>query len=516
MNVQAAVYTNERGQDRKHTPWPLPAGWSWVSLDDLGYWTGGGTPSKTVPSFWKDGTIPWVSPKDMKLDVIGTTEDLITEEALVRSATKLVPAGSVLMVMRSGILRHSFPVARTDRPVTLNQDLRALTPTDAVDPSYLARYLARSARAVLDACSKDGTTVNSIDAKSLARFRVPVPPLAEQRRIVTRIDALFEEIAEGERALEAARKSMETYRRALLKAAVTGELTADWRKAVIPEVTGADVLKRIRAAAEGQVGSHGHRRRTLSESVIDPTLLPLLPDEWTWARLGEIGELVGGVTVDAKRRPSDPVTVPYLRVANVQRGRIDLTVVKSLTLEKSVAEKLTLQAGDVLLNEGGDRDKIGRGWVWESQVPDMVHQNHVFRVRLLDEGLNPFFVSHYTNEMGRSYFMERGKQTTNLASISMTNVSEIPVPIPPPSEAKEILRRVADGLAAASDTQHVLDAEASDVQRLRQSVLKVAFEGRLVPQDKSDEPAPVMLARIAASQAETPRPRRGRPSAVRP
>lgn len=496
-------------------PWALPEGWCWSLLSDVAFVN----PATSFDHLAASDSITFVP-------MAAVAEETGTIDLSIERPMKEVAKGYVRFAEGDVIFAKITPCMENGKvaPVpTLRQGVAAgstefhvLRPL-AVEQRYLWYWLVgRTFRGRAQRNMSGSAGQLHVPVTYLRESEVPVPPLAEQRRIVARIDALFEEIAEGERALDAARKSMETYRRALLKAAVTGELTADWRNAVIPEVTGADVLKRIRAAAEGQVGSHGHRRRTLSESVIDPTLLPLLPDEWTWARLGEIGELVGGVTVDAKRRPSDPVTVPYLRVANVQRGWIDLTIVKSLTLEKSVAEKLTLQAGDVLLNEGGDRDKIGRGWVWESQVPGMVHQNHVFRVRLLDEGLNPFFVSHYTNEMGRSYFLERGKQTTNLASISMTKVSEIPVPIPPPSEAKEILRRVADGLAAASDTQHVLDAEASDVQRLRQSVLKAAFEGRLVPQDKSDEPAPVMLARIAASQAEAPRPRRGRPSVVTP
>src|SRR5262245_60364129 len=103
-------------------PWPLPEGWCWTTLGALGTWTGGGTPSKANPAFWTDGTVPWVSPKDMKVAIIGETEDRITEAAVEGSSTKYVPERSVLMVMRSGILKHSFPVAVTDRTVTLNQD----------------------------------------------------------------------------------------------------------------------------------------------------------------------------------------------------------------------------------------------------------------------------------------------------------------------------------------------------------------------------------------------------------
>lgn len=492
----------ERGETEE--PWPLPEGWCWVKLGALGAWTGGGTPSKSNSSFWTNGSVPWVSPKDMKVNVIGETEDKITIEAVEGSSAKYVPANSVLMVMRSGILRHSFPVAVTDRIVTLNQDLRALTPHSGINPKYVARYLGSVARTVLDKCAKDGTTVNSIEASALEQLAVPLAPLAEQRRIVARIDALFAEIAEGSAALAQTRKDIHKFRRALLKAAVTGELTRDWREANKPAETGHELLARIRAEREHIGNAKGRGWRATAFAPLDTSYLPELPENWAWATLGEIGEIVGGVTVDKKRRPEDPVVVPYLRVANVQRGHIDLSEVKRIVVERTSAEKLRLLPGDLLLNEGGDRDKIGRGWVWDGSFPDMIHQNHVFRVRLHQDGISPFFVSHYANEMGRRFFIEKGKQTTNLASISLSKISLLPVPIPPPAEAGEVLCRVADALASAVDAQTMLDAEAADAARLKQSILKAAFEGRLVPQDPADEPASTLLARLNATPIDAP------------
>jgi type I restriction enzyme S subunit len=140
----------------------------------------------------------------------------------------------------------------------------------------------------------------------------------------------------------------------------------------------------------------------------------------------------------------------------------------------------------------------------------MIHQNHVFRARLRDRGLNPFFVSHYANEMGRRFFIDEGKQTTNLASISLSKISMLPVPIPPPLEAAEILRRVSEALAASADTLAMLDAEAADAARLKQSILKAAFEGRLVPQDPTDEPASAILTRLKANSSTATPARRGR------
>ncbi len=212
-------------------PWDLPVGWRWERLGALGEWFGGGTPSKAVPDFWTNGEIPWVSPKDMKRFDLSDTEDHITEAAIAASATKLVPAQSVLCVMRSGILKHSFPVALTSRPVTLNQDLRAVHPRADIAPRYLAYFLRCSAQAILHECSKDGTTVDSIEAGRLMQVPVPLPEKREeQEAIVARIDTLFAEIDEGLGLLSSVGMAssysglIATLRQSVLAAAYRGEL----------------------------------------------------------------------------------------------------------------------------------------------------------------------------------------------------------------------------------------------------------------------------------------------------
>lgn len=375
----------------------------------------------------------------------------------------------------------------------------------AMQSQYLEAYLQTShAWRAIDVMKTGGSDSGlNLTHDRFRKLNVPVPPIAEQRRIVARLDALFSEIAEGEAALDEARWGLDLFRRALLKAAVTGELTKDWREKNRLGETGVNLLDRVRALRARSSPTKGRRREV---EPLDSSLHAKLPDGWTWANLAEIGEMAGGATVDKKRKPAEPVTVPYLRVANVQRGHIDLSEIKTITVERAGADKLRLFSGDVLLNEGGDRDKIGRGWVWDGSEPNMIHQNHVFRVRLRDAGFNPYFVSHYANEMGRQFFIDEGKQTTNLASISLSKISTLPVPVPPPAEAAEIIRRVSEALGAADDTRKILDAEAADVARLKQSILKAAFEGKLVPQDPADEPASATLARMSQ---ETPFRKRG-------
>jgi type I restriction enzyme, S subunit len=119
----------------------IPEGWKRKTLTCLGKWKGGGTPSKANLNYWENGSIPWVSPKDMKSNSIKETEDYITPEAIVESSTNLIPQGSILVVTRSGILRHSVPIAINEVPVSINQDLKALIPSNEFDVGYVANYM---------------------------------------------------------------------------------------------------------------------------------------------------------------------------------------------------------------------------------------------------------------------------------------------------------------------------------------------------------------------------------------
>lgn len=233
--------------------------------------------------------------------------------------------------------------------------------------------------------------------------------------------------------------------------------------------------------------------------------------DWRICPLSDIADVQGGIQV-GKKRPAGValVEVPYLRVANVQRGWLRLNEIKTLAVTAEERDRLLLKDGDILMNEGGDRDKLGRGWVWREEVLGCIHQNHVFRVRLKDPDFTPEFVSHYANEFGQAYFIDQGTQTTNLASISKRRVMALPVPVPPAAEAREIVRLISAAFARADR----LEAEAARARalldRLETAILAKAFRGELVPQDPNDEPASVLLDRIRAGRAAAPKPKRGR------
>ena len=164
-------------------------------------------------------------------------------------------------------------------------------------------------------------------------------------------------------------------------------------------------------------------------------------------------------------------------MANVQRGYLDLSEIKEIVATEDEIRELALKTGDILFNEGGDRDKLGRGWVWNNELSECIHQNHVFRARPQLRELNPKLVSWYANTFGQKFFFDEGKHTTNLASISMTKLKRLPVPIPPPAEQTRIVTEVERRLSVVDELEGVASASLKRAARLRQSILQQAFCG---------------------------------------
>jgi type I restriction enzyme S subunit len=274
--------------------------------------------------------------------------------------------------------------------------------------------------------------------------------------------------------------------------------------------------RRIVAAIEEQFSRLDAARNALASArarlgtLEMQSLAEAFRGDWPWTPLGEIAEIVGGVTKDTKRQ-SDPdlVEVPYLRVANVQRGFLDLESVTTIRVPPEKLAALALSPGDVLFNEGGDRDKLGRGWVWGGEIEPCIHQNHVFRARLVD-GFDPKFVSWHGNVFGRRWFESNGRQTTNLASINLATLRRFPVPAPPLEEQRRIVSELEARLSVLDRTRASLDAADGRSAALRRSILERAFRGELVEQDPADEPASVLLERVRAAREASPKRRRAR------
>lgn len=184
--------------------------------------------------------------------------------------------------------------------------------------------------------------------------------------------------------------------------------------------------------------------------------------------LGEIAEIVGGITKNKKTvLRGEVVEVPYLRVANVHRRYLNLSQMSTIRTTVDVVDRLRLQPGDVLMNEGGDKDKLGRGAVWRGQIQDCVHQNHVFRARITDPRFIPEFVSAWSNSFGQSWFEVFGTQTTGIASVSKSTLSKFPIPC---LDIKE-QARWANALQSLVDAMDNLAREEAELGGLHRVLL---------------------------------------------
>lgn len=495
----------------------LPPRWAIRPLTALGTWLGGGTPSKAEPRFWKNGTIHWVSPKDMKRLRVDSAQDQITKAAVRESATNLVPADSVLMVTRSGILEHSFPVAINTVSVAINQDLKAWTPIGATDSVYIAYYLKANARNILDTCSKDGTTVSSIDFDSLAAYPVRVAPLGEQKRIVSKIDELFSRVEEGERALERVRKLVERYRQSVLKAAVTGELTREWRakhkgKLESGEALLQRILKARRAAwekceldkmqAKGiKPANDGWKKKYQEPVAPDTSELPELPEGWVWASLEQLAWASSYGT--SQKCSCEAKGTAVLRIPNVRNGRFDYEDIKNATADLGLELGEGLAPGDLLVvRTNGSESLIGVGAVLKTEPPFPCYfASYLIRFRLvLPEELSEWVNLCWQSHVARHFVDEHKATSAGQYNVSQSSLMELCLPVPPTLERQQLVDEVSQAISKSEKASELVFDQARLSGALRQGVLKSAFVGSLVTQDAADEPASILLARIAAER----------------
>lgn len=499
----------------------LPPGWATVALGKLGEWMGGGTPSKEVKEYWQNGTVHWVSPKDMKRPLIDSAEDQITEKAIRESSTKLVPANSVLMVTRSGILDHTFPVAVNTVPVAMNQDLKAVAVRE-VSPVYTSYFLQSREQDILSSCKKDGTTVASIDSDRLAAYPVAIAPVPEQQRIVSKIDELFSRIDEGERALERVRTLIERYRQSVLKAAVTGELTRDWREKNKDKLeSGESLLARLLTArreawekaeldkmkAKGVRPANDKWKQKYKEPVgPDISSLPALPRGWTWATPVQLESSVpNALTIGpfgSNLKVSDYTTsgVPLIFVRNIRAetfadaGGHFVSAAKARELSTHTA-----RAGDLLITKMGDPP--GDACLYPFGSPDAIITADCIKWTLHPAlATRSYFAAFINSALGRSQIAAITKGVAQ-QKVSLERFRQIAIALPGPEEQALIAERLETDGRRQSEVRKAVLLEARRSASSRQAILSAAFRGNLVAQSPLEEPAAKLLDRVAAERA---------------
>lgn len=286
-----------------------------------------------------------------------------------------------------------------------------------------------------------GITRYGLNSSGLSDGRVPCPPVDEQIAIAAYLDAETQRI-----------DGLIDEKRNLLSTLV------DLRVTRITEIL---------------TGTGLEQKNTGSE------WLPKIPKSWELKRLKFLGQVRSGVAKGKKYDGQTTVEMPYLRVANVQDGYLKLDEISMIEVSTEEVERYTLLHGDVLMNEGGDYDKLGRGAVWESQVEGCLHQNHVFAVRLDDVSLADWVSAITQTAYAKFYFMNNSKQSTNLASINQGNVKEFPVVLPPQEERLFRQKMLQDELARIDELVTHTKREIDCLGEFRSSTITDVVLGRL-------------------------------------
>ncbi len=343
------------------------------------------------------------------VDSYGTVHDVVAfkfEEAPSR-ARRITRHGDVIVSTVRTYLQAIAPIENPPENLIVSTGFAVVRPKGSLFDARFCKYAVREKHFLWEVESRStGVSYPAINASDLADIRINLPDIETQRLIAdyldretARIDAL---VAEKEKMLAL----LEEKRAALISRAVA---------------RGLDENAPLKPSGLDWLGD--------------------IPAHWELWRLKHLAEVRGGLTLGKKYLRNDLIEMPYLRVANVQDGYLKLDDVQTVEVSPEEARCYLLQRDDVLMNEGGDIDKLGRGCVWRDEIKSCLHQNHVFSVR--PRRADAEWLALWTSTLhAKRYFEQRAKRSTNLASISSTNIKELPVPMPPMDEQLNIKRYV--------------------------------------------------------------------------
>ena len=421
----------------------VPKHWTVMPIRLAARLESGHTPSRSRPDWWEDCTIPWFSLADVSqirrdgAEVIYETKEKVSELGLQNSSARRLPAGTV-MLSRTASVGYA---AIMGVEMATTQDFANWICGSSLRPRFLL-YVFRAMKREFGRLMM-GSTHSTIYMPDIAALRFARPPVEEQDQIsafldseTAKIDAL---IAEQEKLIA---------------------LLAEKRQATISHAVTRGLNPNAPIRDSG-VAWLGH-----------------VPAHWSVTRLKFIASVQTGIAKGKDTAGKETVRVPYLRVANVQDGFLALDDIATIDIEADQWDRYRLTSGDVLMNEGGDFDKLGRGTIWRGEIPGCIHQNHVFAIR--PHGVSPDWLNRITSsQYAQFYFMSRSKQSTNLASISSTNIMELPVMLPPPNEQQAILDWIELEIARFDTLKGQSEQAVALLAERRSALIAAAVTGQI-------------------------------------
>jgi len=414
--------------------------WRCVAIGELGHWQGGTTPSKQVSTYWSGGDIPWISPKDFGDEVIDQSRDRITQRALDETSAALIPKGALLLVTRSGILKHSLPTAVTGTAAAINQDVKALLPVSGIRARFLQYQIEAAADDLLEAAVKSGTTVESVDFGVLRQFPVILATSGEQDRILQQLDDVLGRLDQSRAVANINLERLDDVWAAALAGAFTGALTGEWR------------------ASQD------------------------LEQNWPSVTLGEV---VDEINYGSSHKSQVRGAVPVLRMGNIKGGRLDWSDLV-YTSDKREIEKHRLRDGDVLFNRTNSPELVGKTAVYHDERP-AIAAGYLIVVRC-GPRIMPDLLAHFLNSpAGRAYCWSVKSDGVSQSNINARKLSAFQFNLPPLAEQALLIEQV-DRIAARIELirERLINVD-DDLATLRRQILQTAFNVSGEPDVSSPE-----------------------------
>ena len=486
----------------------MPTGWAEVDLGEL---FGRRRGSALVPAKQPDQRFELYSVPAFQT---GQPERPLGAE--VGSSKQTVAPGTVLLCRINPRINRVWIVAkRADDPQVASTEWIALRRVEGVAPRFLMYALrAPAVRGHLtSSVSGVGGSLMRVRMAAAWQTRVPLAPLPEQHRTVAKIESLFARLDEGVAALKRAEANLERYRASVLKAAVEGRLTERWRRENPPEETGEELLRNILAerrkrweeeqlakfAAKGRKPPKNWKAKYKEPVRPDTTGLPELPEGWCWATVDQVAASMRNGRSVRSRAGGFPV----LRLSAITGGALDDHDAKDGNWDSEEAEPFRVRPSDFFVSRGnGSLDLVGRGSFASNSTREVAFPDTMIRLAFVSERLvNVRFVAAaWNSQLIRGQIVDSARTSAGIYKISQQDLRHMHLPIPPSTEQARIVDSLWTSEAVRSRHLDRMKYSIRTASALRQSILKRAFEGGLVPQDPADEPASVLLARIRAER----------------
>lgn len=485
----------------ENPPHEIPENWIWVEIGSLSKVVSGGTPRSSIKEFYENGTIPWITPADLskyKKVYISNGRKYITELGLAKSSAKLLPINTVLFSSRAPI----GYVVIAKKELATNQGFKSFPPSSAWIPKYCYYYL-KSIKNLAESMAS-GTTFLELSGKKAAQIPFPLPPLAEQKRIVAKLDILMGHIERSKERLAKVPALLKGFRQSVLAQAVSGKLTADWREEH-GDVESADVL--LERIIETKLNTaNTPKEKANFEKDLKNYSLDTRNESWVIIDAKHLCYNITKGTTPKKENLRQEGKVPYLKVYNIVNNKIDFAYKPqfiSSDIHINYLKRSIIYPNDVIMNIVGP--PLKKVAIVTNQYPEW----NINQALAIFRPTSPELLTHKYlyiclsegSEVDKILITQGARGVVGQINISLGQCKSFKIPLPPLQEQQEIVKQVEALFAKADAIEAQYQAAMQHLETLPQAILAKAFRGELVEQDKEEEPARVLLERIQAERA---------------